>query len=122
MHLILSKEYDLAFVSYLWKLVKLRSLNNLNAENLKAFSEEFGFNYLNAIEFAFNNSRVSETEEYRLVSFSNYAKYHDMSCSKIIDTLTYGTRSIKGVSTIKDIFEDVNNNVDSLYRGWLHVN
>ena len=122
MHLILSKKYDLAFVSYLWKLVKLRSLNNLTAEKLKAFSEEFGFNYLNAIEFAFNNSRVSETEEYRLVSFSNYAKYHDMSCSKIIDTLTYGTRSIKGVSTIKDIFEDVNNNVDSLYRGWLHVN
>ena len=122
MHLILSKKYDLAFVSYLWKLVKLRSLNNLNAEKLKAFSEEFGFNYLNAIEFAFNNSRVSETEEYRLVSFSNYAKYHDMSCSKIIDTLTYGTRSIKGVSTIKDIFEDVNNSVDSLYRGWLHVN
>ena len=122
MHLILSKKYDLAFVSYLWKLVKLRSLNNLNAEKLKAFSEEFGFNYLNAIEFAFNNSRFSETEEYRLVSFSNYAKYHDMSCSKIIDTLTYGTRSIKGVSTIKDIFEDVNNNVDSLYRGWLHVN
>ena len=122
MHLILSKKYDLAFVSYLWKLVKLRSLNNLNAEKLKTFSEEFGFNYLNAIEFAFNNSRVSETEEYRLVSFSNYAKYHDMSCSKIIDTLTYGTRSIKGVSTIKDIFEDVNNNVDSLYRGWLHVN
>ena len=122
MHLILSKKYDLAFVSYLWRLVKLRSLNNLNAEKLKAFSEELGFNYLNAIEFAFNNSRVSETEEYRLVSFSNYAKYHDMSCSKIIDTLTYGTRSIKGVSTIKDIFEDVNNNVDSLYRGWLHVN
>ena len=122
MHLILSKKYDLAFVSYLWKLVKLRSLNNLTAEKLKAFSEEFGFNYLNAIEFAFNNSRVSETEEYRLVSFSNYAKYHDISCSKIIDTLTYGTRSIKGVSTIKDIFEDVNNNVDSLYRGWLHVN
>ena len=122
MHLILSKKYDLAFVSYLWKLVKLRSLNNLTAEKLKAFSEEFGFNYLNAIEFAFNNSRVSETEEYRLVSFSNYAKYHDMSCNKIIDTLTYGTRSIKGVSTIKDIFEDVNNNVDSLYRGWLHVN
>ena len=122
MHLILSKKYDLAFVSYLWKLVKLRSLNNLTAEKLKAFSEEFGFNYLNAIEFAFNNSRVSETEEYRLISFSNYAKYHDMSCSKIIDTLTYGTRSIKGVSTIKDIFEDVNNNVDSLYRGWLHVN
>ena len=122
MHLILSKKYDLAFVSYLWKLVKLRSLNNLNAEKLKVFSEEFGFNYLNAIEFAFNNSRVSETEEYRLVSFSNYAKYHDMSCNKIIDTLTYGTRSIKGVSTIKDIFEDVNNNVDSLYRGWLHVN
>ena len=122
MHLILSKKYDLAFVSYLWKLVKLRSLNSLNAKKLKAFSEEFGFNYLNAIEFAFNNSRVSETEEYRLVSFSNYAKYHDMSCSKIIDTLTYGTRSIKGVSTIKDIFEDVNNNVDSLYRGWLHVN
>ena len=122
MHLILSKKYDLAFVSYLWKLVKLRSLNSLNAEKLKAFSEEFGFNYLNAIEFAFNNSRVSETEEYRLVSFSNYAKYHDISCSKIIDTLTYGTRSIKGVSTIKDIFEDVNNNVDSLYRGWLHVN
>ena len=117
MHLILSKKYDLAFVSYLWKLVKLRSLNNLTAEKLKAFSEEFGFNYLNAIEFAFNNSRVSETEEYRLVSFSNYAKYHDMSCNKIIDTLTYGTRSIKGVSTIKDIFEDVNNNVDSLYRG-----
>ena len=120
MHLILSKKYDLAFVSYLWKLVKLRSLNNLNAEKLKAFSEEFGFNYLNAIEFAFNNSRVSETEEYRLVSFSNYVKYHDMSCSKIIDILTYGTRTIKGVSIIKDKFNEVNENIEIIYEGWLH--
>ena len=120
MHLILSKKYDLAFVSYLWKLAKLRSLNNLNAEKLKAFSEEFGFNYLNAIEFAFNNSRVSETEEYRLVSFSNYAKYHDMSCSKIIDILTYGTRTIKGISIIKDKFNEVNENIEIIYEGWLH--
>ena len=120
MHLILSKKYDLAFVSYLWKLVKLRSLNNLDAEKLKAFSEEFGFNYLNAIEFAFNNSRVSDTEEYRLVSFSNYAKYHDLSCSKIIDILTYGTRTIKGVSIIKDKFNEVNENIEIIYEGWLH--
>lgn len=136
MRLLLNKKYPLAFVSYLWKLMKkeiLKELNSketlseLNSKSLEKFSNEFGFNYLNAIEFAFNHPKISETDDYRLVAFSNYAKYHDLSCSKIIDILTYGTRTIKGVSIIKDKFNEVNENEfneknELLYEGWLHGN
>ena len=122
MRLVLNKKYELAFVSYLWKLIKKEVLSELNSESLEKFSNEFGFNYLNAIEFVFNQPKISETDEYRLVAFSNYAKYHDLSCSKIIDILTYGTRTIKGVSIIKDKFNEVNEKVELLYEGWLHGN
>lgn len=116
MRLVVSKKYDLAFVSYLWKLIKIRSLSKLDSRKLKQFSDEFGFNFINAVEFSFNNARVTETDDYKLVSFSNYALYHDMSCSKIIDILTYGTRTIKGVTAIKEEFDYVNANIDALYE------
>ena len=120
MRLVLNKKYELAFVSYLWKLIKKEVLSELDSKSLEKFSNEFGFNYLNAIEFAFNNPKLSETEEYKLVAFSNYAKYHDLSCSKIIDILTYGTRTIKGISVVKDKFNEVNENIEIIYEGWLH--
>ena len=120
MRLVLNKKYELAFVSYLWKLIKKEVLSELDSKSLEKFSNEFGFNYLNAIEFAFNHPKFSETDEYKLVAFCNYAKYHDLSCSKIIDILTYGTRTIKGVSIIKDKFNEVNEKIELLYEGWLH--
>ena len=120
MRLVLNKKYELAFVSYLWKLIKKEVLSELDSRSLEKFSNEFGFNYLIAREFAFNIPKLSETEEYKLVAFSNYATYPDLSCSKIIDILTYGTRTIKGVSIIKDKFNEVNENIEIIYEGWLH--
>ena len=49
MRLVLNKKYELAFVSYLWKLIKKEVLSELDSKSLEKFSNEFGFNYLNAI-------------------------------------------------------------------------
>ena len=49
MRLVLNKKYELAFVSYLWKMIKKGILSEVNSKSIDKFSNEFGFNYLNAI-------------------------------------------------------------------------
>lgn len=111
--------YDKLFIKYLKNYMIELIRNHYNKDKTSELSSELGLDIFDILIYAINNVIISEYGDAWIVEINKSIRYKEFNFGKLINFITYGNLKVKGYKLLYIIFEEVANNIDTIYERWL---
>lgn len=123
MNLVISNKqrYDKYFIKvYLPKYLLKSIYEHFDRRKVLKMEEFLDINILSLFKYALLNLVVKESWDSYIISINKNKLYKGYNLNRLIDYVTYGSRSEKGYSLFRDTFGLVEKNIDRIYEEWLN--
>lgn len=118
MRLEIDDTYDKNFVYWLKYYMYDTVKRNLNYHKCENFNYEYNINAEDIILFSIKSIKISHIIDKYILFIDKNKFYKNMNIEKLVNLITYGSRTVKGYRIIPDIFSLVETNFDNIYREW----
>ena len=115
-----SRDLDETFIyKYLPIYFYKEFLSMVDETRLKEFDEFFDIDSFEILKKALKNLLITKNGMYEyIIKVNKILKYDDVSINSWINVITYGNREIKGYPILIDLFNDISENIQDIYKEW----
>ena len=120
MDIVISKDYNETFVKvYLIEYIHDMILDLFDSDKVINLDNEFNIDSEKVFEKVADNLVVNETPSSYKISINKNIKFNGTNLLRLVNLITYGSRSCRGYTLILDLFRYIKDHLDILYKRWL---
>ena len=120
MHVRIPIRFTVKFaVNYLIKYIINEVESHKGDPRLNNIGSEFGFNAYEALLFIVQNLLVDVQTRYIIISVNKNLHWHGYNLEKLLNIITFGSRTNKGCDIFLKACDDINRRVETMYIDYL---
>ena len=119
MNIVIDDFYGESFANsipkYIYSVLKNKKVN---VSIYNSYKDEFGIDLNNVILALIDSLVVRHTNNKYIIEIDKNKFYNGENIEKLVNIMTYGSRTVKGYTAIMHLFETIQNNIQLIYRRW----